>query len=220
MKKHKRVFGWVEAVFDGVYLLSAVAIGIFLLITGGSQAAVLAGIMALVLAGGDAFHLFPRMAAILTKDEDRWAKAMGAGKYITSITMTVFYILIWHLGLTLFAVEVGGWSKITWLAYLLAGVRIALCLLPQNKWLDRHPPVNWGIYRNIPFLLLGILTAALFAAHSGVVLAVNGMWVAIVLSFLFYLPVVLWAGHKPMLGMLMLPKTMAYLWMLVMCLYI
>ncbi len=219
-KGHKRVFGTVEAVFDGVYLLSSVVIGIVLLYTGASPEATLGGAMALLLAAGDAFHLLPRMCAILTGEEDRWARAMGVGKFVTSITMTVFYLLLWHLGLLIFAAGTGGWGRLTGLVYLLAGVRIALCFPPQNRWLDRRQPVSWGIYRNVPFLLLGGLTASLFAAHMGAVPAVDGMWVAIALSFLFYLPVVLWAGRKPMIGMLMLPKTVMYLWMLIMCLYL
>jgi hypothetical protein len=42
------------------------------------------------------------------------------------------------------------------------------------------------------------------------------MGLAIVLSFAFYIPVVLWADLHPLIGMLMLPKTCAYLWMVAM----
>ena len=38
------------------------------------------------------------------------------------------------------------------------------------------------------------------------------MWLTIVLSFGFYIPVVLWADQIPMIGMLMIPKTCAYVW--------
>lgn len=38
------------------------------------------------------------------------------------------------------------------------------------------------------------------------------MWLTIVLSFGFYIPVVLWADAVPMIGMLMVPKTCAYVW--------
>lgn len=37
-------------------------------------------------------------------------------------------------------------------------------------------------------------------------------WLTIVLSFGFYIPVVLWADTVPMMGMLMIPKTCAYVW--------
>lgn len=38
------------------------------------------------------------------------------------------------------------------------------------------------------------------------------MWLTIVLSFAFYIPVVLWVDVVPMIGMLMIPKTCAYVW--------
>ena len=42
--------------------------------------------------------------------------------------------------------------------------------------------------------------------------AFRWMWLTIVLSFGFYVPVVLWADVNPMIGMLMIPKTCAYVW--------
>ena len=38
--------------------------------------------------------------------------------------------------------------------------------------------------------------------------------IAVVLSFLFYLPVAIFAHDRPKLGILMIPKTMCYIWML------
>jgi hypothetical protein len=38
------------------------------------------------------------------------------------------------------------------------------------------------------------------------------MWLAVALSFAFYIPVVLFADAVPAIGMLMIPKTCAYLW--------
>lgn len=213
----KRVFGMVEAVFDMDYLVLALLFGLKLLLTAdGSLPRTLAGVMALTLAFGDAFHLLPRIAAMITRQEEGLRQALGRGKQITSITMTVFYLLLWQIGLSLFVPSSPAfWSYIV---YLLAFIRILLCLLPQNKWHERYPPVSWGIIRNIPFFLLGLLVAGLFFVHRNVSGVPSLMWLAIGLSFAFYLPVVLWANKKPKIGMLMLPKTCAYLWMLMMCL--
>lgn len=87
----KRVFGLYEAVFDIVYLIAALIIGILLIATAkGDTPRLLAGIMALTLAGGDAFHLLPRIAVIRTQKEEAFRSFLGRGKQITSITMTVF----------------------------------------------------------------------------------------------------------------------------------
>lgn len=215
----KRVFGLFEAVFDVLYLGTALAIGGILLLTSDAYGArMLAGILALVLAAGDAFHLLPRIIVILTGREPALRAALGRGKQITSITMTVFYLLLWQVGaLVLPLAPSAGWL---WLAYTLGAARILLCLLPQNRWQQRHTPVHWGIWRNIPFFILGALVAVYFFLYRHAVPGLYGMWLAIAMSFAFYLPVVLWAGKNPKIGMLMLPKSCAYLWMLAMCLFI
>ena len=78
---------------------------------------------------------------------------------------------------------------------------------------DRSPLI-WGIYRNVPFALLGILVIVLFyrSTKERGDEAFGWMWLTIVLSFGFYIPVVLWAETVPMIGMLMIPKTCAYVW--------
>ncbi len=98
--------------------------------------------------------------------------------------------------------------------YILAGFRIILCMMPQNRWLSAEAPLSWGIYRNIPFALLGLLVIVLFyrSAKEYEDKAFRWMWLTIVLSFGFYIPVVLWADTIPMIGMLMIPKTCAYVW--------
>lgn len=202
----------IELVFDSVYLISAMALGIWLLAISGESTKQLWGIMAITLAAGDSFHLLPRMAAAYTGDTPRFAAAMGVGKGITSVTMTVFYLLLWHSGLMLFSLKLPAQTTIL---YLLAGVRIILCLLPQNEWKSGGEGAI-AIYRNIPFTLEGLLVLWLFARYAGGTPALQLMWLAITISFACYLPVVLWAGKYPKLGMLMLPKTCAYLWIICM----
>lgn len=213
----KRTFGIAEAVFDCAYLCVGVAIGVFLLATAGpSRVRLVAGVAALVLAGGDSFHLVPRVMSIVSSKPEEYAEAMGRGKQITSITMTLFYVLLWWIciGLAPNATS-GDWTRII---MSLAAVRIVLCLIPQNEWTSARPPVLWGIIRNIPFLIMGIIVAARFSSLGGVAPGASLMWLAIAISFACYLPVVLWVDKKPWLGALMLPKTCAYVWILVMCL--
>ena len=42
------------------------------------------------------------------------------------------------------------------------------------------------------------------------------MPLAVILSFGFYLPVVLFSGIAPAVGVLMIPKTLAYVWIVLM----
>ena len=203
----------VETVFDTVYLISVILIGITMIVKcGGKKQYRLFGIMAVVLGAGDSFHLVPRAFALCTTGLENFTAALGAGKFITSITMTIFYVILYYVWRTRY--QINGQRGITAAVYLLSASRIAISLLPQNQWLSASSPLSWGIYRNIPFALLGLLIIVLFykSAKEQEDHAFKYMWLTIVLSFGFYIPVVLWADKIPLIGMLMIPKTCAYVW--------
>lgn len=203
----------VETLFDAAYLIAVITIGI-LMIRGskGERQFRLFGWMAVVLGAGDSFHLVPRAIALCTTGLENYTISLGLGKWITSVTMTVFYVLLYYVWRQRYQIK--GQSGWTAAVYGLAGVRIVLCMLPQNQWLSAESPLSWGIYRNIPFALLGLLVIVLFYRRAKVHgdRAFRWMWLTIVLSFSFYIPVVLWANTIPMIGMLMIPKTCAYVW--------
>ena len=203
----------VETLFDAVYLVSVVTIGIVMMVKGKKSLQFwLFGLMAVVLGLGDSFHLVPRALALCTTGLENFTVALGTGKFITSITMTVFYILLYYVWRVRYQVE--GRKGLTVAVYVLSALRIGLCLMPQNQWLSAQAPLSWGIYRNIPFALLGLLIIVLFyqSAKEKQDKTFRFMWLTIVLSFGFYIPVVLWADVIPMIGMLMIPKTCAYVW--------
>lgn len=203
----------METLFDTVYLISVITIGIVMIRRcKGERQFRLFGCMAVVLGAGDAFHLIPRALALCTTGLEHYTAALGIGKLITSVTMTIFYVLLYYVWRLRYQVQ--GRKGLTAAVYGLAGLRILLCLLPQNQWLSAEAPLSWGIYRNIPFALLGLLVILLFyrSAKEQKDRAFRWMWLTIVLSFGFYIPVVLWADAVPMIGMLMIPKTCAYVW--------
>ncbi len=161
---------------------------------------------------GDAFHLVPRMVALCTTGLENYTVALGVGKFITSITMDVFYVMLYYVWKLRYNVQ--GKQSLTIIIYILAALRIILCLFPQNAWTSADSPVIWGIYRNIPFLILGVLIIVLFyrSTKDQKEDSFRWMWVAIALSFGFYIPVVLWSSTYPLVGILMIPKTCAYVW--------
>ena len=157
------------------------------------------------------YHV-PRALALCTTGLENYTVPLGLGKWITSVTMTVFYVLHYYVWRQRYQIK--GKSGLTASIYLLSAVRVVLCMMPQNQWLSATSPLSWGIYRNIPFALLGLLIIVLFyrSAKEHNDAAFRWMWLTIVLSFGFYIPVVLWADTIPMIGMLMIPKTCAYVW--------
>ena len=203
----------IETVFDIFYLVTVLTVGIRM-IRGSKNIPQfrLFGLMAVVLGAGASFHLVPRALALCTTGLENYAVPLGLGKWITSVTMTVFYVLLYYVWRKRYQIE--GLKDLTIAVYALSAVRIVLCMMPQNQWLTNHTPLTWGSLRNIPFALLGLLIIVLFyrSAKEHNDLAFRWMWLTIVLSFGFYIPVVLWANAIPMIGMLMIPKTCAYVW--------
>ena len=195
-----------ESFFDIAYLILAIGIGIYLLAKAGGKLQKLMGAAALVLGCGDAFHLVPRVLNYFVQKD--FTAALGIGKLITSITMTVFYILMYEIFLQNFKVHVN--KSIGTVVWGLSLIRIALCLFPQNAWLSNNSPLLWGIVRNIPFTILGLVIVILYFKHRKEDKSFRFVWLYVTLSFLFYIPVVVGADTVPLLGALMLPKTICY----------
>lgn len=202
-----------ETIFDVCYLSFALIVGLTMLFKGKSTLVKKAGLMAALLGAGDAFHLVPRAYALWTTGLEANAAALGIGKFVTSITMTIFYLILYYIWRERYQVK--GRKNLTAAMWVLA----ALCLLPQNQWLVYRQPLFYGVLRNIPFAIMGVLIIIIFAQESKKASApvFRPMALAVALSFGFYLPVVLFSGAAPMVGMLMIPKTLAYVWIVVMC---
>ena len=195
-----------ESAFDILYLLFAIISGCLILRRARNRTEKMMGLAALILGCGDAFHLVPRVLNYFA-DAD-FTAALGMGKFITSITMTFFYMLLYYIWLGRYReTENRGMTIGLW---VLTAARVILCLFPQNGWLENSSDMTWGILRNIPFVLLGAAICALYFRKREEDRVFRFVWLYILLSFLFYIPVAVGAGAVPMLGMLMLPKTICY----------
>ena len=88
----------METAFDILYLCTVCILGFTMIRKAkGSRMLLLFGIMAVTLGLGDAFHLVPRAYALCTDGLAAHTTALGIGKFITSITMTIFYLLLFHI---------------------------------------------------------------------------------------------------------------------------
>ena len=131
-----------ETGFDAIYLIAVINIGILMIRRcEGNQQYRLFGSMAVILGAGDAFHLVPRAVALCTTGLEDYTAALGLGKWITSITMTVFYVLLYYVWRKRY--QVTGRSGLTAAVFGLAAARIFLCMMSQNQWLSA---------RSAPFL--------------------------------------------------------------------
>lgn len=205
-----------ETIFDVVYLSFAIITGITILRKGSNTLVKKVGLMAVLLGAGDAFHLIPRFYSLWTTGLESNAAILGTGKFITSITMTLFYLILYYIWREYY--EIKNQKNLTIIMWALSIIRIALCLLPQNQWLVYRQPLLFGILRNIPFAIMGIIIIVIFAQEvkKKKDTIFYFMPLAVFLSFGFYLPVVLFSGVAPVIGILMIPKTMAYVWIVLM----
>lgn len=212
-----RVPDLMEAVFDTCYLLFDLIAGIlFFAFSHGSPLFLLYGILTWTLCFGDAFHLVPRVLRAVKGSNEKIERQLGIGLQISSITMTVFYILLLYIWKQTFY-EMTAPVMLEILIWVSAAVRIVVCMLPQNNWCGEEGNRKLSVIRNAVFAVTGICVIVLYVMSGNTYgYHMTRMAAAIVVSFGCYLPVTLLSKKMPKIGMLMIPKTCAYVWMIVM----
>jgi hypothetical protein len=162
-----------------------------------------------LLALGDTGHVGFRVIAYARGGLEANPALVGAGALSTAITVTLFYMLmvdIWHLR---FNKPLGVFGYVL----LGAGVaRLIVMLFPQNEWWQVTAPYSWSLLRNAFLVIQGLGVMALILRDAIKQHDRPFIWIGVMiaLSYLFYAPVILWAQWVPALGMLMIPKTCAY----------
>lgn len=137
---------------------------------------------------------------------------VGIGAVFTAYTVTLLYMLI----VDTWRVRFGKKINILYILLQAVGIiRLVIMLLPQNSWASVVPPFDWSMYRNIPLTFVGLAIAVLLLidANKNKDTVFKKFAFYIFASFSFYLPVILFVQVTPMVGMLMIPKTIAYILM-------
>jgi hypothetical protein len=134
---------------------------------------------------------------------------VGLGSLATVVTVTVFYVLMLMAWRSRFDRQYGRFETFLFSCAL---VRFALMALPANDWASTVPPQPLSTIRNLPLLLLGGGCAYLMLrdARSSGDRTFRWIGIMILISYACYLPVILCVQQVPLVGMLMIPKTMAY----------
>jgi hypothetical protein len=213
---------WLEVGFNVGYLISIWTLVAMMWLHRGRVAAGAWPVAQLFLAAfallglGDTGHVGFRVLALGGGDIERVVRVggvsvgiVGLGALATAVTVTLFYVLM------LFAWKRRFDKPWDWFGVLLlaaAALRLILMLFPQNQWSLAVPPQPWSLYRNAPLMLTGLGCAWLMLRDAGRVgdhtFRAIGWW--IVASYTFYTPVILFVQRWPLVGMLMIPKTLCY----------
>ena len=105
-------------------------------------------------------------------------------------------------------------GAVVWISAI---VRIVICLFPQNNWCTEEGNPKLSVIRNAVFAVTGIgIILLYFISGNTYGYHMTRMVAAILLSFSCYIPVTLFSKTKPKVSLLMIPKTCAYMWMIVM----
>lgn len=216
-------FMWVEIIFNTLYLIVIWRLVVVMFLRRGSvdpeekRTAGLFTIAFLMLALGDMGHVGFRVVAFLRGDLSATVQLMGKtidliglGALANGYTITIFYMLmleIWH---ERFETEHGVFSAVLLLTGL---VGLGVMALPFNQWSELVPVQPWSTIRNMPLMIQG-LGVTFLILRDGIRAKDRTFWLialSILVSYACYIPVVLYVQRFPLLGILMIPKTLAYI---------
>jgi len=169
-----------------------------------------------LLALGDTGHVGFRVLAFALGDLEKTVRVfgldiglVGAGALSTAITVTFFYMLVLVVWSRRFD-KPFGWFGVLLLA---AGIiRLIYMGLPGNEWNSVVPPHPYSLYRNLFLMVQGLGVAYLILRDAMAQQDRTFLWIGIciLISYAFYIPVILFVQQIPAIGMLMIPKTLAY----------
>ena len=201
----------MESIFDAGYLIFDLIAGIlFFAFSKGNPLFILYGVLTLTLCGG------PRIIRAVRGNNDKIKKQLGIGLQVSSITMTAFYIVLLYIWKLTFP-ELTAPVAVEAMIWISAIIRMVICVLPQNNWCSNEGNMKLSIIRNAIFAVTGIGVIILYAISGNTNdLHMTRMVAAIIISFGCYIPVTLFSKSKPKVGLLMIPKTCAYMWIIAM----
>jgi len=166
---------------------------------------------------GDIGHVGFRVVAFAMGGLDATVNVFGKhlllapmGSLATNITFTIFYmamVMVWSARYN---------KPYGWFGYLLLAlgvIRLLVMTHPANGWNSLQIAQPYSIYRNLLLMLMQLGVAYLIlrdaiAAHDR-----TFIWIGLMtlLSFACYAPAIFLRQAVPQIGMLMIPKTTAYL---------
>lgn len=209
---------WVEITFNIAYLV--VIYGLVVVMFRRRKAVApadrrvtgLVTAMFALLALGDTGHVGFRVVAyalggMQAEALEAQSALVGAGALATAITVTFFYVLVLVMWQARFQKPYGVFGYILFAAAI---VRLVIMVFPQNQWGSVIPPQPWSLYRNLPLMLQGLEAAYLILRDARADRTFTWIGLMILVSYACYTPVIFLVQQIPVIGMLMIPKTIAY----------
>jgi len=166
------------------------------------------GIMALIIGIGEAFYLIPRIIYLFSDSLETFHASLELGRLISSITIVLGFVLLYRLWRLRY--KITGYKRLTITVFILAVLSIVLSLLLRNVTSPLYP------IRIVPFVFIGLIMILAFyrESHKEQDKTFRHMWLAITLSFVFFIPIELLSDTFEAVIILMLPKNLMYIWII------
>ena len=211
----EQLLKWIEIIFNICYLITVWTLTILMfkkrskLAPENKTVGQLFILAFFLLAIGDTGHVGFRVPALLMGGIDANARLVGLGALATAIMITFFYMLIAEIWRVRFEKKR---NFLWWFLIAVGVIRLVIMVFPQNNWLQHQVSIEWNLARNIPLTIQGVAVAIalLICAIKKNDKLSKLISIMIFISYAFYFPVVFFSRQIPILGMLMIPKTLAY----------
>jgi len=134
----------------------------------------------------------------------------GLGNLSTAITVGIFYLYFLEIWRRRYAKPFTLWY---YAVVAIAALRYLVMLFPQNHWESHIPPVDWAIFRNALLTIQGLGVAIPMFRDAG---KAKDRLFLLLSSLIFVSYACMWTViplyHRlPWIGMMMIPKTIAYM---------
>jgi hypothetical protein len=162
-----------------------------------------------LLAVGDTGHVGFRVLAYAMGGLEKNSMLLGVGALATAVTVTFFYVVMLYIWKERYQ---GKFGLLEYSLLATVPVRLIVMAFPQNDWGNSIPPVFWSLLRNLFLVILGVGVLYLYLRDSVRTHDRLFRWMGycVLFSYLFYTPVILFSRDIPIIGMLMIPKTVMY----------
>lgn len=202
----------IKSSFYIIFLVLSIIVSTKLLL--GSKGNVLRkilGITILFLGIGEGFHIVPRIFEIFTHDLEKFGSLIELGRFVSSITILFVYLYLYWFWKTYYKAEDNKVLELTLLILYFIGIALSIIFRDNTGYL-------LVLLRNVPVLIMGGIIIVLFRKQSNTETE-NGfkfLWIALLLSLVFTISFELLHIKIEFLTILMMPKTLMFIWFVVM----
>lgn len=198
----------IKSSFYIIFLVLAFTFGIKLLLNSkGNKLVMILGLSTLLLGIGEGFHIVPRILEIFANDIDTYGQIIETGRFISSISIIVVYFLLFWFWRVYYKISDKRYLEIVLIVFGFIGVTLSVIFKDSTGYL-------MVIVRNIPLIVIAAIVIFGYKKQS-VLTSDKGfkfMWIPLLLSVVFTLAFELLRFDFDFLIILMMPKTLMYIW--------